>query len=246
MKKSIILFIYLWFCFLMYANEVFAQSNRIPFPPDIVLDGAAAVQSQFDVIDSPYYLRHDFFTMKSSGSLVLLEGFKTFQQTTEFTCGPSTIVMLLHHYGIDYEHGDRVMYELRENHEKPESTLKDLIRMLESVGDWDIISTYDLEDPSFIPQEMLIESLKEGNPIIFGDDELGGHWRIIIGFDDMGDDIEANDVLIVADPYDTNDHFQDGYSVISFQKLYYNWSNNFDPDFSHNLFLIAIPKSVNE
>ena len=238
MKKYIILFFCLWFVILMYATE----TNRIPFPPDIVLDGAAAIQTQFDVSDSPYFPKIDFFNMKSSESMVLLERFKTFQQTTEFTCGPATIVMILHHFGIDYVHGDRLLYELRENHEKPESTLKDLITMLESVGDWDIYSTFDLEDPAFIPKEMLINSLKEGKPIIIGDDDWGGHWRIIIGYDDLGDDIEANDVFIIADPYDTTDHFQDGYTVIPFQRLYYNWRNNFDPDFSHNLFLIANPR----
>ena len=217
------------------------ESNRIPFPVGIVLDGSAAIQSQFDLQGSPYFPRIDFFNMKSFGSLVILEKFKTFQQATEFTCGPATIVMLLHHYGIDYEFGDRLLYELRTNKERPESTLKDLITMLESTGDWEIFSTFDLEDPSQVPVEMLIESLKDGKPIIFGDDDWGGHWRIIIGFDDMGDDIEANDVFIVADPYDTTDHFQDGYSVIPFQRLYYNWSNRFDPDFTHNLFLIAKP-----
>ena len=242
MKKRIVLLFCLWFCFLECAGQAVVESNRIPFPTDIVLDGAAAIQSRFDILNSPYFPRIDFFNMKSTGSLILLERFRTFQQTTEFTCGPSTIVMLLHHYGINYEHGDRLLYELRANHEKPESTLRDMITMLESTGDWDIVSTFDLEDPSSIPKELLINSLKNGKPIIIGDDDWGGHWRIIIGFDDMGDDNEENDIFIIADPYDTTDHFQDGYNVISFQKLYYNWRNSFDPDFSHNLFLIANPK----
>ena len=242
MKKRIVLLFCLWFSFLECADQTVVESNRIPFPPDIVLDGAAAIQSRVDILDSPYFPRIDFFNMKSTGSLILLERFRTFQQTTEFTCGPSTIVMLLHHYGINYEHGDRLLYELRANHEKPESTLRDMITMLESTGDWDIVSTFDLEDPSSIPKELLINSLKNGKPIIIGDDDWGGHWRIIIGFDDMGDDNEANDIFIIADPYDTTDHFQDGYNVISFQKLYYNWRNSFDPDFSHNVFLIANTK----
>jgi len=246
MKKCIIICFCLCFCFLIYANQNEQESNRIPFPAGIVLDGAAAVQTQFDILDSPYYPRHDFFNMKSSESLILLERFKTFQQTTEFTCGPATIVMLLHHYGINYEHGDRLLYEMRANHARPESTLKDLITMLESTGNWEIMSTFDLEDPAHLPPTLLIDSLKEGKPIIIGDDDWGGHWRIIIGFDDMGDDIEANDVFILADPYDTTDHFQDGYNIIPAQRLYYNWRNNYDPDFTHNLFLIAYPKDNDE
>jgi hypothetical protein len=220
----------------------YGNAHKIPYPSGIVLEGPAGVDRQFDVQNSPYYPQLDFYNMKSNGSLTILENFKTYQQTTEVTCGPSCIVMLLEYYGMYDGQGDREMYELRENKELPQSMLKDLIIMLGSYGDWDIYSTYDLKDPAEMPKELIINSLKEGKPVIFGDDEWGGHWRIIIGYDDMGDNIEASDVLIVAEPYDTTSHNQDGYNVISFQRLYYNWSNRFDPDFSYNLFLIASPK----
>ena len=220
----------------------YSDIQKIPCPSGIVLEGPADVDRRFDSQNSPYYPQLDFHNMKSSGSLTILENFKTFQQTTEVTCGPACIVMLLEHYGMYAGQGDRDMYELRKNKERPESTLKDLIAMLESFGDWHIYSTYDLEDPTDVPKDLLIRSLKEGKPIIFGDDEWGGHWRIIIGYDDRGDVHEANDVLIVAEPYDTTDHNQDGYTVIPFQRLYYNWSNRFDPNFTHNLFLIASPQ----
>ena len=220
---------------------LYGNSHKIPYPPGIELDGAAAYDRVFDVPNSRYYPALDFYNMKSGGSLTILENFKTFQQTTEVTCGPACIVMLLEYYGIYDGQGDREMYGLRENKERPESMLKDLIHMLESFGEWDIYSTYDLEDPEDMPEDLIINSLLKGKPVIFGDDDWGGHWRVIIGYDDMGDDILENDVLIVADPYDTTDHNQDGYGVIPFDRLYYNWSNRFDPDFSHYLFLIASP-----
>ena len=93
-----------------------------------------------------------------------------------------------------------------------------------------------------IPDDLIINALKENKPVIIGDSEWGGHWRVIIGYDDMGDENRANDVLIVADSYDITDHNQDGYCVISFWRLYHGWINTFDPDFSRNLFLIAAPK----
>ena len=49
-------------------------------------------------------------------------------------------------------------------------------------------------------------------------------------------------LVIVAESCDISDHDQDGYSVISFKRLYHGWINTFDPDFSRNLFLIAAPK----
>ena len=238
MKKIFVLLLILSSIKFIFNTE----SNRIPSNPDIVLEGAASVQGQFDIPNSKYFNSLDFYNMKSEGSLILLENFKTFQQTTEVTCGPATIIMLLSHFGKFDNHCDRALYELRENKEKPETYLKEMIDIINSTGDWDIFSTFDLEDPSLVPKELIINTLKDGVPIIFGDDDWGGHWRIIIGYDDLGDDIDANDVLIVAEPYDTTDHKQDGYTVIPFERLYYNWSNRFDPDFSHRLLIIAKPK----
>ena len=220
----------------------FDDSHKIPYPTDIVLEGAASVDRLADAEDSPYFPRLDFYNMKSGGSLKILENFKTFQQTTEVTCGPASLIMVLEHYGMYDGQGDRKLYELRANKERPESMLKDLINMLESLGEWEIYSTYDLEDPNHVPLDLIVNALKENKPVIIGDSEWGGHWRVIIGYDDMGDDNPANDVLIVADSYDVTDHNQDGYCVVSFERLYYGWINVYDPDFSRNLFLIAAPK----
>jgi len=220
----------------------FNNNNKIPHPVNIELDGAAAVEREFDFPDSPYYTHNDYYNKKSGGSLTILENFRTFQQTTEVTCGPATVIMVLDYYGLYDGFNYRQLYELRENKNRPESMLRDLILMFESLGDWDIYSTYDLEDPSYVPYDFIINTLKEGKPIIIGDDEWGGHWRIIIGYDDMGSEDTSPHVLILAEPYDTNDHNQDGYMIMSFQRLYYNWSNRYDPDFTHNLFLVATPR----
>lgn len=46
---------------------------------------------------------------------------------------------------------------------------------------------------------------------------------MIIGYDDMGTVTTADDIIILADPYDTSDHLQDGYVVNSVEKFYYMW-----------------------
>lgn len=51
----------------------------------------------------------------------------------------------------------------------------------------------------------------------------GGHWTVIIGCDDMGTPEISDDVLIMADPYDTTDHCQDGYVIISLERFFYEW-----------------------
>ena len=39
----------------------------------------------------------------------------------------------------------------------------------------------------------------------------------------MGTESESDDVLILADPYDTSDHLQDGYVVNSAERFFYMW-----------------------
>jgi len=224
------------------ADETRSDSKTIPYPDGSILEGAAGANRSFDVDNSPYFPVIDFYNKKSEGSLTILEKFKTIQQTTEFSCGPACVLMVLEHFGKYKGQKDRDLYELRENKKRKESMLKDMIHMFECNGEWDIFSTYDLDDPSDISKEMILDSLKDNKPIIFGDNEWGGHWRIIIGYDDMGDNFEENDVLIIAEPYDTTNHHQDGYITVPFERLFYNWNNYFDPDFNKNLFLIASPK----
>ena len=53
--------------------------------------------------------------------------------------------------------------------------------------------------------------------------DWGGHWRVIIGYDDMGDKQDGNDVLIMADPSDTTDHLQDGYGIVPAERFFHMW-----------------------
>jgi hypothetical protein len=247
MKKLLAIFLV---CALLTGYQTTIQAapryndeNKIPYPAGTVLERYSGEDRKADVPNSPYYPRLDFYNMKTGGGLTIIENFKTIQQTSELTCAPACVIMVLEHYGRYSGQKDTELYELRENKGGPESTLKDLMRMFESAGEWDFYSTYDLADPDEIPKFLITDSLKKNRPIIVGDNEWGvGHWRIIIGYDDMGDDLEANDVLILVDPYDSTDHNQDGYTVVPFQRLYYNWRSEFDPDFKRNLFLIATPR----
>ena len=40
-----------------------------------------------------------------------------------------------------------------------------------------------------------------------------------IGYDTMGTEYEGDDVLIVADPFNTTDHNQDGYGVYDMERF---------------------------
>jgi len=52
---------------------------------------------------------------------------------------------------------------------------------------------------------------------------LGAHWRVIIGYDTMGTEPTADDVLIFMDSSDVRDHCQDGYSVGNMEEFFDTW-----------------------
>ena len=89
------------------------------------------------------------------------------------------------------------------------------------------------------------QTLQAGNPILIGWNDWGGHWQVIIGYDTMGTETEADDVFIVADPYDTTDHNQDGYGIIPAERFLYNFSmyNQFTEEEGGNdmLYIAARP-----
>ena len=68
-----------------------------------------------------------------------------------------------------------------------------------------------------------IRQKKDNTPIIVENVDWGGHWRVIMGYDSMGTKHTGDDVLFMADPFDTSDHLQDGYNILSAERFFYMW-----------------------
>jgi hypothetical protein len=65
------------------------------------------------------------------------------------------------------------------------------------------------------------DAIKSKEPIIVLSNDWGGHYINIIGYDSMGtEDLYIDDILIVADSYDTSDHVNDGYVIWSLERFY--------------------------
>ncbi|MDH4274504.1 MAG: C39 family peptidase [Gammaproteobacteria bacterium] len=200
--------------------------QTIPYPPGMVLNGAASYLGTVDHDSSPYYKHPNFYEMKSGSksSLSLLQHFKTYQQTTEYTCGPAALVMAAFYRGVQLNELE-VANAAGTNPDTGTST-EQMVNYLTSTG-WSVRSS--LTEPTVASLGFLKKQVEEGNPVMVEWVDWAGHWQVIIGYDDMGTpDIEADDVLVMADPYDTTDHLQDGYGVVQADRFQYMW-------FDHNL-----------
>ncbi|MBQ2140997.1 MAG: C39 family peptidase [Acidaminococcaceae bacterium] len=190
--------------------------------------GSAAIQGKADIKDSPYYKKVDVYNMKSGGTLILLEKYKTYQQHTDYTCGPAAALTVVQYFLGNAPDSEMEMAKIMGTHsagmKDPGTNTRGMSRYFEQKG-WKVKNA--LKDGSPETYEKFLDfvdsNLKQGIPLMVENVDWGGHWRVIIGHDTLGDREGMNDVLILADPYDTTDHAQDGYNIISASRFYYMW-----------------------
>ena len=65
-----------------------------------------------------YYYHHDFFTMSNDEELTILQNFKTFQQTENYTCGPVCVQMILEYYKDKVQTKEEVKKEQKSKKKK--------------------------------------------------------------------------------------------------------------------------------
>jgi len=229
MKKFLVTMI---LSMLFSINAAFAE--KIPYPEnlDTMTEGASAAPAEINHKDSIYFTENDFYNMPSTDDRIILKNYLTYQQTTEYTCGPAAALTVLYYFG---EKNFDEMMLAKEMKTKPfkGTTTKNLAKFFEKIG-WEVDSS--LNHKAFVDYDefknFVLKNLREGTPVIVENVEWGGHWRVIIGYDALGTADTLDDVLIMAEPYDTSDHDQDGYAINNGWRFFSMW-------FDHSLF----PKS---
>ena len=187
-------------------------------------DGADAFQSMLDRPDSRYYAINDYYHMKSEGSLHILSQFETYQQTTEYTCGCATALMVLNRYGIE-GYNEMDICKLAETDPNKGTSVEGLVSFFDGLGlrqEYHADTDYRFDSIEAFEQ-FVTETIDEGAPILVDWVDWQGHWQAIIGIDTCGADSPYDDVLIMADPYDITDHYQDGYYVVPFGRFFDMW-----------------------
>jgi len=204
-------------------------------------NGADAVERDGDHTDSPYFKSQDYYNMTSTETLTIISHFKTYQQTSEWSCGVCSALMVMDYYGKLGNYNEQILATYR-NTEKNYNvaggtSLRQAMNIFDNVGGFSYTSTYNysqyfdesgaISDDgvySVINADMIVNNLKKNIPVMVCWIDWGGHWQVIIGYDTMGTETTQDDVIIVADPYDTTDQNQDGYGVYGWERFYYNWS----------------------
>lgn len=229
----------------------FSDEMKIPYAVDLSPeDGSDSVERQGDHADSIYFAHPDFYNMESTDTLTILTNFQTIQQTSEWSCGVSSVLMVLNWYDRLGDWNEESLAALRHSLDGtelegyPGTTLVQALDMLDGVGGFTYTSTLDCQDVySEFTLDTIQSTLAEGKPILIAWNDWGGHWQVIIGYDTLGTETTQDDVIIVADPYDTTDHNQDGYGIYPAERFYYNFTmyNQFPQEEGGNDMLFVIP-----
>ncbi len=227
----------------------YGEEMKIPYTADLDAEyGADSVEREGDHQESPYFSTLDFYNMESTDTLTILTNFKTQQQSSEWSCGVTSALMIINWYGVLGDYNEESLAEFRSNGLEPGATsLQQALQIFEGVGGFDLYSTFDCEENVYdlFTLDYIQETLAEDKPIMVGWNDWGGHWQVIIGYDTMGTKTTQDDVIIVADPYDTTDHNQDGYGVYGAERFIYNFTfyNFFDEaELNDMCFIVATPK----
>ena len=206
-------------------------------------ESAAAVGPLSSFAPSPYFAAPDFYSMRSNDKgLTIIGEYPTYQQTKGYSCGPSAVLTILWHFGVTHYDEDTLVKlcgTLTKPNERGEggTPTSGICRFFESIG-WNVESSlyapvrWNVESSLYAPvrnsvifdspasfRGYALEKLRAGIPIMVENICMGAHWRVLIGYDTMGTETVADDVLIFMDSSDTRDHCHDGYAVEHLARL---------------------------
>ena len=211
---------------LVFSSAAGVEAAKVvPYPAGAKIEGAASVQgTEIDHADSIYYAHPDFYKMKGNKHLTLLQQYPTYQQTTEYTCGPAAAITVLYYYGERKQDEVTLAKAMKTQPYPIGSNTADMTAGLRTLG-WTVHNS--LESKPFADYEAFAAfaqaKLRANEPILVENVEWGGHWRVIIGYDTMGTASTLDDTLIFMDPYDTSDHRQDGYTIGNGERFFATW-----------------------
>jgi len=208
-------------------------------------DGAYSYHGCGNHFDSEYYKILDVYNMQPNQNRSILTHFKTYQQTSEFSSPCSLIIMILTYYNmsapserhcsaVDFGYNTEAMkgtYDRTEVFNKSTipifaDKLKNVYGLeVETSGDY-VNKTMPFEDEKSF-SVWIKKQINDGNILIVLYNDWAGQYAAVIGVDDMGTDLTNDDVIILADAYDTTDHLQDGYTIWGLDRFFHLWQYSY-------------------
>ena len=104
--------------------------------------GAASFSGKLNHTNSRYYVFNDYYNMESDDTLHILPQFKTYQQTSEYTCGAASALMVLNWFGKTQYH-ECLIEQLVESRPVQGTSVENLADFFDLIG-WNVESHADV------------------------------------------------------------------------------------------------------
>jgi predicted double-glycine peptidase len=179
------------------------------------------------------------FNLSTDKGLKLLD-VKGYQQTTDYTCGPSAIMSLLNYYGVIKDSDMDKQTELKIAKEM--GTNDDYGTTVEQMATWLQKQGFEVKFGTDGDIKLLYQNISKGIPVLVDWIDWGGHWTLVSGYQKLGRTIDDDkDMLFMVDPAA---HFNNvktiyGLSAINPDRFQYMWQ---DSKGVKGIYLIAVPK----
>lgn len=138
----------------------------------------------------------------------------SYQQTTEYTCGPAAVISLLRYYG---KTGDEMTIATEMGTSTTCGTSP------EQMATWLSNNGFNASWHENGNLDTLRNNLGKKIPTLVEWSDWGGHWVLVIGYDTRNTETLIDDVIIFADPYDRHDDSKDGLTWFNAGRFYYMW-----------------------
>ena len=138
------------------------QMHMIPIPEQIKNrakdNGASSYQGKVNHPDSRYYKFNDYYNMTSDETLHILTHFETYQQTTEYTCGAASALMVLNHMGHK-KYNEDVLGALMETAPNVGTSVENMADFFDVIG-WNVFCHADTT-PLWCSEKDLEKAIQE-------------------------------------------------------------------------------------
>ncbi|MBF0315336.1 MAG: C39 family peptidase [Oligoflexia bacterium] len=166
---------------------------------------------------------------------------KSYQQTTDYTCGPAAIVTLLNFYK---RHGDamKIASEMgsRDKSKRYPGTIPD------EMGSWLSMNGFSVKINSGRGTEESLRDIKNeiqsGRTVLVEWIDWGGHWALATGYEEGKCPKGTLDTLYLADPCSCFYGKKKGIIKINTERFTSMWCDLFYlGEFTRNVYIVAIP-----
>ena len=210
-------------------------------------DGKTGYSTDSALLGPRYYTGIDFNTLRSDEHLTVLPVTGIRQQMTNWTCGPVAAMNVMTYYEVNLSGGDsdefRVSDEMHVSTTGVATKTTTLGATPDVMASWFTSKGWNATWGTNGSIQMLRDNLKSGKPTLVEWIDWGGHWVVVVGYDDRGTPVFWDDLIIFADSADCHDDRVDGITYFNageFEAMWFD-AHYFPEKMRDHVYVLAVP-----